>query len=137
MQRFVRSSCWFTVPLVRITGRHDVQTLRALGDAVHESLVSAIGIPADDRFQILTAATGETLIADPSYLGCRHESPAIVEITLSAGRSNDQKRALYAEIARGAEAIGIRPDDVMIVLHENQRVDWSFGAGIAQYVPTG
>jgi 4-oxalocrotonate tautomerase len=125
------------VPLVRITGRHDVPKLRALGDVVHDSLVSAIGIPPDDRFQILTAATEETLMADPSYLGCRREAPAIVEITLSAGRSNDQKRALYAAIARGAETIGIRPDDVMVVLHENERVDWSFGGGIAQYVPTG
>jgi phenylpyruvate tautomerase PptA (4-oxalocrotonate tautomerase family) len=125
------------MPLVRITGRHDVRTLRALGDVVHDSLVSAIGIPADDRFQILTSATDETLIADPSYLGCHRESPVIVEVTLSAGRTNDQKRALYSEIARGAERIGVRPDDVMIVLHENNRVDWSFGAGIAQYVPTG
>ena len=125
------------MPLVQITGRHDVATLRALGEIVHEALVSAIGIPADDRFQILTTATDETLIADPSYLGCHRESPAIVEITLSAGRNNDQKRALYAEITRGAEAAGIRADDVMIVLRENQRVDWSFGAGIAQYVPSG
>ncbi|HEX3463752.1 MAG TPA: tautomerase family protein [Candidatus Elarobacter sp.] len=125
------------MPLVQITGRHDVRTLRALGEAVHDALVAAIGIPADDRFQILTSATEETLIADSDYLGHHRESPAIVEITLSAGRSNDQKRALYAKIAQGAQAAGIRPDDVMVVLHENQRVDWSFGGGIAQYVPSG
>jgi phenylpyruvate tautomerase PptA (4-oxalocrotonate tautomerase family) len=125
------------MPLVRITGRHDVKALRALGEVVHDALVSAIGIPADDRFQILTAATDEMLIADPAYLGHHREAPVIVEITLSAGRSNDQKRALYAKIAEGAKSAGIRPDDVMIVLHENQRVDWSFGGGIAQYVPTG
>jgi hypothetical protein len=125
------------MPLVHITGRHDLPTLRALGEAVHNAMVATIVIPADDRFQILTAATDETLIEDPSYLGCRHESPVIVEITLSGGRTNDQKRALYAEIARGAVAAGIRADDVMIVLRENTRVDWSFGAGIAQYVPSG
>jgi 4-oxalocrotonate tautomerase len=125
------------MPLVRITGRHDVGTLRALGDAVHDALVAAIGIPPDDRFQILTPATEETLVADAAYLGHHRESPVIVEISLSAGRSNDKKRALYAEIARGAEQAGVRADDVMVVLHENQRVDWSFGGGIADYVPTG
>jgi phenylpyruvate tautomerase PptA (4-oxalocrotonate tautomerase family) len=125
------------VPLVRISGRHDVQTLRALGEVVHDALVATIGIPADDRFQILETATDATLIADPAYLGQRREAPAIVEITLSSGRTNDQKRALYAEIARGAQAAGIRADDVMIVLHENERVDWSFGGGVAQYVPSG
>lgn len=125
------------MPLVRITGRHDARTLRALGDVVHDALVAAIGIPADDRFQILAPATEETLVADAGYLGHRRESPAIVEITLSAGRSNDKKRALYAAIARGAERAGVRADDVMVVLHENQRVDWSFGGGVADYVPTG
>lgn len=125
------------MPLVHITGRHDVRTLRALGEAVHDALVAAIGIPADDRFQILTSAIEETLIADSDYLGHHREAPAIVEITLSAGRSNDQKRALYAKIAEGAQAAGMRPDDVMVVLHENQRVDWSFGGGIADYVPSG
>jgi 4-oxalocrotonate tautomerase len=125
------------MPLLRITGRHDVRTLRALGDAVHDALIAAIAIPPDDRFQILTAATEETLVADADYLGHHRESPVIVEITLSAGRSNDKKRALYAEIARGAERAGVRADDVMVVLHENQRVDWSFGGGIADYVPTG
>ena len=125
------------MPLVHITGRHEARTLRALGDAVHDALVSAIGIPPDDRFQIIRTATEETLVADPSYLGIQRESPVIVEISLSAGRSNDLKRALYAAIARGAEGVGVRPQDVMIVLRENQRVDWSFGDGIAQYVPTG
>ena len=125
------------MPLVRITGRHELKTLRALGDAVHDALVAAVGIPADDRFQIVTPATDETLVADPDYLGHHRERPAIVEITLSAGRTNDQKRDLYARIARGAEAAGVRPDDVMVVLHENQRVDWSFGGGIADYVQTG
>ncbi|MEA2688301.1 MAG: hypothetical protein QOD51_908 [Candidatus Eremiobacteraeota bacterium] len=125
------------MPLVHITGRHDLKTLRALGNAVHDALVAAVGIPVDDRFQVLTTATNETLTADPSYLGQHRELPVIVEITLSAGRTNDQKRDLYARIASGAEATGIRPDDIMIVLHENQRVDWSFGSGIAQYVPTG
>ncbi|MEA2718685.1 MAG: hypothetical protein QOJ39_549 [Candidatus Eremiobacteraeota bacterium] len=125
------------MPLVHITGRHDLKTLRALGSAVHDALVAAVGIPVDDRFQVLTAATHETLTADPSYLGQHRKLPVIVEITLSAGRTNDQKRDLYARIASGAEAAGIRPDDIMIVLHENQRVDWSFGSGIAQYVPTG
>ncbi len=125
------------MPLVRITGRHDVRTLRALGDAVHDALVAAIGIPPDDRFQILTAATAETLVADAAYLGHHRESPAIVEITLRGGRTNDQKRALYAEIARGAERAGVRPDDVMVVLHENQPVDWSFGGGVADYARTG
>jgi 4-oxalocrotonate tautomerase len=56
---------------------------------------------------------------------------------LRAGRTNDQKRALYAHLAEiAARKAGMRPQDIMIVLSENTLPDWSFGNGIAQYAPT-
>jgi hypothetical protein len=30
----------------------------------------------------------------------------------------------------------VRAEDVLIVLHENETADWSFGNGVAQYVET-
>jgi hypothetical protein len=55
---------------------------------------------------------------------------------LSAGRSDAIKRSLYAAIAGNLAANpGLRPQDAMITLVENTRVDWSFGNGVAQYVP--
>ncbi|MGA9720751.1 MAG: tautomerase family protein, partial [Acidobacteriaceae bacterium] len=45
------------------------------------------------------------------------------------------KQALYREIAQRMAATGlVRPEDVLIVLHENETADWSFGGGEAQYV---
>jgi hypothetical protein len=32
-------------------------------------------------------------------------------------------------------ATGTRREDVMVVLSENDAIDWSFGGGIAQYAP--
>ena len=59
-----------------------------------------------------------------------------VQVFLSVGRDDAKKRALYAAIARNLAAKpGLRKEDVMIALVENTRVDWSFGNGIAQYVP--
>lgn len=56
------------------------------------------------------------------------------QITLNAGRSVEQKRALYARIvALLAENPGIRPQDVLINLVEVPRENWSFGSGEAQY----
>jgi 4-oxalocrotonate tautomerase len=34
-----------------------------------------------------------------------------------------------------AEAVGVSPDDVFINLVEVQRENWSFGKGVAQFVP--
>jgi hypothetical protein len=51
------------------------------------------------------------------------------------GRNDTLKRALFAAIARNlSNDPGLRPEDVMVALGENTRIDWSFGNGIAHYV---
>ncbi len=34
-----------------------------------------------------------------------------------------------------AQTVGVSPDDVFINLREVQRENWSFGKGVAQFVP--
>jgi len=59
-----------------------------------------------------------------------------VHITLRRGRAPEKKRALYRAIADNVNAAtGTRAEDVMVVLSENDPIDWSFGGGIAQYAP--
>jgi 4-oxalocrotonate tautomerase len=44
-------------------------------------------------------------------------------------------KTVYREIAQRMGATGLaRPEDLLIVLHENDTADWSFGNGVAQYV---
>jgi hypothetical protein len=67
---------------------------RAVADAVHRALVSAIGIPADDRFQAILPSAQAELIYDPSYLGIeRSPEFTLIRITLRRGRTVEQKRA--------------------------------------------
>jgi phenylpyruvate tautomerase PptA (4-oxalocrotonate tautomerase family) len=123
------------MPLVRLsfTPTHDATTQRYVADHVHDALVESVGIPPDDRFQLLRQS-GE-MIYDRSYLGIeRTEKFVIVEIIFRAGRSVEKKQALYANIAGRLEGLGIPKGDVMIVLLENAPEDWSFGNGVAQYV---
>jgi 4-oxalocrotonate tautomerase len=107
-----------------------------LADAVYEALRTAIQIPENDRFVAIREHAAGDLVADPGYLGvARSEHPMFVEITLRRGRSAEKKQALYREIARGMSATGlVRPEDILIVLRENETPDWSFGKGVAQYV---
>lgn len=125
------------MPFVEIfaPAHRSAEHTRRLADAVHGALVAAIGIPADDRFQAVSAPA--ELIYDPGYLGIQRSTQfTLVRVTLRRGRSVEQKRALYSAIAEGAsQAAGIRPEDVMVVLIENDLPDWSFGNGVAQYVP--
>ncbi|MFM8800455.1 MAG: tautomerase family protein [Tagaea sp.] len=129
------------MPLVRIDIPHGKPEpwIRAVADGVHAALVATGTVPATDRFQVVNEHGPGRLIADPAFQGfARGPDFTLVQIFWSAGRTNDIKRGLYAAIARnlGADP-GLRGDDVMVALTESTRVDWSFGAGIAQYVPEG
>ncbi len=125
------------MPLVRISHRSGVGDAyrQALSDGVQEALATAVKVPADDRFHILTEhATG--LIFDSHYLGIERTPEWVaIQITLRKGRSVEMKQALYRRIVENlAKDPGLRPEDVMICLVENDLADWSFGKGEAQYV---
>jgi 4-oxalocrotonate tautomerase len=127
------------MPLVRIDlpAGKTATWKRAVADGVHAALVETVAIPADDRFQVLSEHTPENLIFDTGYMGiARSDDFTLVQIFWSVGRNDTLKRALFAAIARNlSNDPGLRPEDVMVALSENTRVDWSFGNGIAQYVP--
>ncbi len=127
------------MPLVEIyvSEQRPPEQRRRLADALHSAVVETVGIPEDDRFQIIRALGAGEYVADRRYPGLQRTADfLIVRITLRRGRAPETKRALYrATAARAAEALGIRGDDVLVTLHENDSIDWSFGAGIAQYAP--
>lgn len=122
------------MPFVRITLSTDrPEPVRdAIADGVHNALISAIGIPKGDRFQVVDAQPGSALRFDPEYLDVDRRDPVLVEITLAAGRGRDLKRALYQAVAANLATAGVRAEDVMVILHENAREDWSFGNGEMQ-----
>jgi phenylpyruvate tautomerase PptA (4-oxalocrotonate tautomerase family) len=124
------------MPFVRISLKKSVapEQRRAIADAIHEALQSAIGIPGGDRFQAIESL-GDDLIVDPNYLGIsRDESVILIEIHLSAGRSVEKKQALYRDIAENLTKVGIEKRNVFIHLIETTLENWSFGDGVAQYV---
>ncbi len=123
------------MPLVRLDlPKTLADQARPIADAVHNALVSAIGIPADDRFQVITLHDPAHLIIDATYLGiARSPNALIVQIYLRQGRTVELKKALYAVIAANLVALGLRAEDVLVSLSENDLPDWSFGLGVAQY----
>ena len=125
------------MPLVQIwlrEGKSDAYR-QAIGESVHRAMVETINIPSLDRFQVITDHSPDSLIYDPTYLGIqRTDEVLFVQITLNAGRSTEQKRALYARMTELlSQSPGVRPQDVLISLVEVARENWSFGNGQAQY----
>jgi 4-oxalocrotonate tautomerase len=125
------------MPLVRISIKQGKPPAyrAALGDAVHRAMVETIGVPAKDRFQVITEHPADALVYDASYLDvARSDDVVFVQITLNAGRTVEMKKALYARIADLlAASPGVRREDVLVSLVEVPKENWSFGNGIAQY----
>jgi 4-oxalocrotonate tautomerase len=98
-------------------------------------MVEVLNVPAGDKFQIITAHDTSALRIDPRYLDIDRSAEAfIVDITLNTGRSVELKKQFYANLVGRLNAEAhVRAEDVLIVLTEVAKENWSFGNGEAQY----
>lgn len=124
------------MPLVRIDlrkGKHAAYR-EQIGRVVYDAMVG-VGVPAGDRFQVVTEHESSNFLFDPEYLDIhRTDDLVIIQITWNEGRTLDQKKQLYKTIADGlAESLKVRREDVLINLVEVKRENWSFGNGEATY----
>ncbi len=130
------------MPLVTITLRRGKppEFLRKVGDAIHDALVAQAKIPVGDRFQVFHEVEAANIDADPTFAGSnpvrRSADMVVIQITLNAGRTDEIKAALYAEIAARLQSeTGMRPDDIFINLVEVAKQNWSMASGVMTYPP--
>jgi phenylpyruvate tautomerase PptA (4-oxalocrotonate tautomerase family) len=123
------------MPLARIDvlpGTEE-KTLTQLGDAVYRAMRETIDVPEGDLFQILTRHGEGGIRYDPAFLGVRRDDGVVfISLTMRAGRTPEQKRALYRRIVELAADAGVAARNVLITITENELIDWSFGEGEAQ-----
>ena len=125
------------MPLVRI----DVQQgrtpdeLRQLADTVQDVMLDVFAAPPRDRYQIITEHPVGHIIAEDTGLGYERSDGVTVIQIFQQGRTAEQKRAAYAELASRLELkCGVRPSDLIVSVTANERADWSFGMGRAQFL---
>ena len=94
-----------------------------------------IASPEDDRFATITELEPTNFNSSGNYAGVeRSDDVVFIQITLNVGRTTEQKKALYAAIAKHLQSNpGVRPEDVVISLIEVAKEDWSLGNGLATY----
>jgi tautomerase-like protein len=125
------------MPLIRIDAiegrtKDEVKTLL---DAAHRAVVSALGVPQRDRYQVYHEHPEGHLIVEDTGLGIVRTKKVLVITVTSIPRSPELKLKLYSELCRELKgSSGIEASDVMISIVTNSPPDWSFGNGEAQFV---
>ena len=125
------------MPLAKLhvlEGQYDEARLGNVSGAVQNALISALGIPPEDFFQIIQVLPKNQFRHTPSFLGLKYSDDLIVlEITFISGRPKEKRlgllKALNDEVVAAA---GISPDDLLITLYETPGENISFGRGLAQ-----
>lgn len=127
------------MPLVKINllkGR-SVEEKDAIASAIQSALVSNLGVPDEDRYQLFNEYDEEDFRHTDGYLGLEYSDRLLIlEITFLVGRDDELKKMLLAEINRNLVAAGVvGEDDVFVLISETGRANVSFGKGLAQRAP--
>ena len=125
------------MPIAKIhvlEGQYDEVRLGKVSSAVQNGLISALGIPPEDFFQIFHVLPRNQYLHTPSFLGLNYSDDLIVlEITFISGRPKEKRLELLKALNDAVvAAAGISPDDLMIAFYEVPGDNISFGRGLAQ-----
>src|SRR5712675_951647 len=117
-----------------LEGRYDQVRLGKVSRAVQDGLMSALGIPPDDFFQIIHVLPRSQFRHTPSFLGLNYSDDLILlEITFISGRPKEKRLGLLKALNDAVvTAARISPDDLLITLYETPGENISFGRGLAQ-----
>ena len=125
------------MPLVRIDvqeGRSPAE-LRRLADVVQEVMLEVFDAPERDRYQIITVHPAGQIIAEDTNLGYTRTDDLVVLQIFQQGRTDAHKVAAYSRLAERLKAeVGLEPTDLIVSVVANERADWSFGLGRAQFL---
>ncbi len=109
--------------------------VRALLDAVHESVVEAFGVPPRDRYQVVRTHPAHEIVALDTGLGITRSSHQVIVHVVSRRRTRAMKEKFYELLATNlADRCGLDPADLIVSIAENGDEDWSFGHGRAQFL---
>lgn len=117
-----------------VAGRTD-EELKTLLDSTHQAMLDAFAVPERDRYQVVTQHPPEEMVVLDTGLGVERSKDLVVLRVTSAKRTEEKKTALYRLLAEYLQRdCGIDPQDLMVVIVENDAADWSFANGVAQFL---
>ncbi|KAF2722708.1 Tautomerase/MIF [Polychaeton citri CBS 116435] len=118
-----------------VRGVRTPEEIRKLADVVQQVSLDHFNAPPKDRYQIITQHEPYEIICEDTNLGLKRTDKLIFIHVFQQGRSAETKQALYAELAKELKAqCGLDGQDLIVSCVRNEKEDWSFGLGRAQFL---
>ncbi|KAF2036524.1 Tautomerase/MIF [Setomelanomma holmii] len=127
------------MPLVQIHLLKGVWTptqIKQIADSIQDVMLSHFNAPIRDRYQIITQHEPYELICEDTNLPNLPRSDKLIFLHIfQQGRDAETKQKTYAEMMKTLkEKFGLGDGDLIISVARNEKEDWSFGAGRAQFL---
>jgi hypothetical protein len=101
---------------------------KEISHAIHRSLVEGLGIEETDVFHVFRPHDEGEIIFSKTYANRERHDLIVVRITMVNMFSFEQKKKMYQELTRRLMTVGIRRDDILVcVLENNGHESWSLG----------
>ncbi|EME44945.1 hypothetical protein DOTSEDRAFT_170021 [Dothistroma septosporum NZE10] len=118
-----------------IRGVRSKDEIRKLADTVQKCSLDHFNAPPRDRYQIITQHDPDELICEDTNLGFKRTDKLVFIQIFQQGRDAATKQKLYKELAKSLkESCGLEGSDLIITVSRNEKEDWSFGNGEAQFL---
>lgn len=88
--------------------------MAAISDALHQSLVVGLEMPADDLFQIFNLHQDGELIFSKTYPEAQRQDIIYIQVLASYGYTPEVKNHMYGQMVKNMTALGI-PQDVLLI----------------------
>jgi len=107
---------------------------KAILDGLYRAMREALNVPEGDEFMTISELSSANLRCGNAYGVNRSDDAVLIQITVFASRTPEQKKALYRRIVELlGDNPGIRPADVFINVLDAPAENWSVGHGVAQF----
>lgn len=107
---------------------------QAILDSLYRAMRETLNVPEGDEFMTISELAPADFRCGNAYGVARSDDAVLIQITVFASRTAEQKKSLYRRIAdQLGESPGIRPEDVFINVLDAPKENWSVGNGEAQF----
>lgn len=117
-----------------IEGRSEAEVKKLL-DVAHEVVLESFRVPVRDRYQIVHENKAYQMHFLDTGLGFERSNKFVMLRVFTSPRTDEQKQFFMKRLAEELQKhCGIEGNDLMISFISNNKGDWSFGYGEAQYM---